>query len=93
MSCDTSRINSIETNLKNNPSSVSTNDLIYYLQCMSNNTTLDSNNLNNTEEYLIKINNSFFYENIFVNTGNYKSIVHSFIALLIPFYYSLCLLL
>ena len=88
MSCDTSRINSIETNLKNNPSSVSTNDLIYYLQCMSNNTTLDSNNLNNTEEYLIKINNSFFYENIFVNTGNYKSIVHSFIALLIPFYYS-----
>lgn len=88
MSCDTSKINTIENNLKNNPISVSTNDLIYYLQCMSNNKTLDSTNLNNTEEYLKQINNSFFYENIFVNTSNYKSIVYAFIGLLIPFYYS-----
>jgi len=87
MSCDQTRINNIETNLKNNPDQISTNDLIYYLKCRSNNSELDPSNLNNTEAYLNKINNSFFYENIFVNTSNYGSIVPLIIGLLIPFYY------
>jgi hypothetical protein len=84
---DNTRINDIENGLKNNPSSVSNSDLIYYLKIKSNNNVLDPNNLSNTEEYLKKINNSFFYENIFVNTSNYNTIVYSIIGLLIPFYY------
>ena len=84
---DNNRINNIEYGLKNNPSNVSTNDLIYYLQVNSNNQQLDPNNLSNTQNYLTKINNSFFYENVFVNTGNYSMIVTSVIGLLIPFYY------
>ena len=87
MSCDQTRINNIETNLKTSPNEISTNDLIYYLQCNTNNNQLDSSNLTNTEAYLRKINNSFFYENIFVNTSNYGSIVPLIIGLLIPFYY------
>lgn len=87
MSCDISRINIIENNLKSDPSKISNNDLIYYLQCNSKNKILDSNNLDNTAEYFKKINNSFSYENIFVNKSNYTSIIVSIIGLLIPFYY------
>jgi len=87
MSYDISRINNIEFNLKSNPSNVSTNDLIYYLQYNSNNQEINSNNLSITENYLIKIQNSFYYENIFVNTSNYTVIMFSMIGLLIPFYY------
>lgn len=74
------RINNIESKLKNNPKDISTNDLIYYLKINSNNNILD-------EEYLQKINNSFFFENIFVNTSNYTVILSLIIGLLIPFYY------
>lgn len=84
---DNTRINNIESGLKNNPSNISTNDLIYYLKVKSNNNILDPNNLDNTKDYLNKINNSYFYENIFVNTSNYNGIVFSIIGLLIPFYY------
>jgi len=87
MNCDKTRINNIEISLKKDPDSISTNDLIYYLKCNSNNTNLDPNNLDNTNIYLKKINNSYFYENIFVNTSNYSSIVFMIIGLLIPFYY------
>ena len=87
MSCDTTRINTIEYNLKSNPSNVSTQDLIYYLQCNSKNTIINSNNLTETENYLRKINNSFSYQNIFINTSNYSSISLTIIMLLIPFYY------
>ena len=87
MSCDTTRINSIEYNLKSNPSNVSTKDLIYYLQCNSKNNIINSNNLTETENYLRKINNSFSYQNIFINTSNYSSISLTIIMLLIPFYY------
>ena len=88
MSCDVSRINSIETNLQINPSSVSTNDLIYYLKCNSNNTQLDPTNLTATEEYLKQIENSYAYENIFINKSNLMSIYISIIGLLLPFYFS-----
>lgn len=87
MSCDQSRISNIESLLKSNPNSISTNDLIYYLKCNSNNSILDPDNLDNTANYLNKINISFAYENIFVNTSNYGTIVTSIIGLLIPFYY------
>lgn len=87
MSCDQSRISNIESLLKSNPNSISTNDLIYYLKCNTNNSILDPNNLDATANYLNKINISFAYENIFVNTSNYGSIVTSIIGLLIPFYY------
>jgi hypothetical protein len=87
MSYDMGRINNIENQLKSNPNGLSTNDLIYYLKYNSKNKILDANNLDNTGNYLKKINNSFFYENIFVNTGNYTGIVAAIIGLLIPFYY------
>ena len=87
MSYDMSLINNIEFNLKSNPSEISTNDLIYYLQYNTKNQQLDSNNLTNTENYLMKIQNSFYYENIFVNTSNYTVIMYSIIGLLVPFYY------
>lgn len=87
MSCDPSKISNIEALLNSNPSSISTNDLIYYLKCNSNNSILDPNNLDSTTEYLNKIDISFAYENVFVNTSNYSSIVTSIIGLLIPFYY------
>ena len=87
MSCDQKRISNIESLLNSNPNSISTNDLIYYLKCNSNNSILDPNNLDSTKEYLNKINISFSYENIFTNTSNYSSIVTSIIGLLIPFYY------
>jgi hypothetical protein len=87
MVCDQGLINNIEYNLKTNPSKVSTKDLIYYLKCHTNNNNLDSNNLNATNNYLKKINNSFAYENIFLNKSNYSSIAVPFIGLLIPFYY------
>ena len=87
MSCDQAKISNIESLLNSNPSSISTNDLIYYLKCNSNNSILDPNNLDSTKEYLNKINISFAYENIFTNTSNYGSIVTSIIGLLIPFYY------
>lgn len=87
MSYDMPRINNIEFNLKSNPSEISTNDLIYYLQYNSNNQQLDSNNLTNTQNYLMQIQNSFYYENIFANTSNYTVIMFSIIGLLLPFYY------
>ena len=87
MTYDQLRINNIENNLKNNPTSISNNDLIYYLQYNTKNDQLDPSNLTNTENYLKKINNSFFYENIFVNKSNYSSIVPLIIGLLIPYYF------
>ena len=87
MSCNQAKISNIEALLNSNPSSISTNDLIYYLKCNSNNSILDPNNLDATKDYLNKINISFSYENIFTNTSNYGSIVTSIIGLLIPFYY------
>lgn len=87
MNCDNNRISNIENLLKTNPTSISTNDLIYYLKCNSNNNILDPDNLNNTKEYLDKINISFSYSNIFVNTTNYGSISQSIIGLLLTFYY------
>ena len=87
MSCNNSRITTIELNLKTNPSIVSENDLIYYLYCNSNNNLLDYNNIENTKNYLKKIELSFSYENIFINTSNYSSTVPIIIGLLIPFYY------
>ena len=88
MSADNAHINSIENQLKKNPKDVSTNDLLYYLKHVSKNKYLEPNNLDNTKKYLKKIENSYSYENIFVNKSNYGSIVFSFIGLLIPFYYT-----
>jgi hypothetical protein len=87
MSYDISRIHNIENLLKSQPTNISTNDLIYFLKYNTKNQILDPNNLNKTEEYLRKINNSFFYENIFINTSNYTNTVSIFIGLLIPFYF------
>jgi len=87
MSSDT-RINTIEANIKtNNISAISDSDLIYYLKYYTLNNNLDSVNLKKTEEYFDKIVHSFAYENIFVNTSNYGTIVYCIIGCLIPFYY------
>ena len=87
MSNDKSRINKIEGLLQSDAKNVSTNDLIYYLKVNSKNEILNPNNINKSKEYFNKINNSFAYENIFVNTSNYSSIVLMLIGLLLPFYY------
>jgi hypothetical protein len=87
MSSDT-RINTIEANIKkNNISDISDSDLIYYLKYYTLNDNLDSVNLKKTEAYFDKIVHSFAYENIFVNTSNYGTIVYCIIGCLIPFYY------
>jgi len=88
MSCDTNRINNIEYNLKNNPDSISDNDLFYYLFCNTKNNKINYNDLNITKQYLYNINISFFYENIFENKSNYGQIVACIIGLLLPFYYT-----
>jgi hypothetical protein len=88
MSCDTTRINNIEYQLKNNPDSLSNNDLFYYLYCNTKNKKITYDNLDEMKQYLYNINISYFYENIFVNTSNYSQILVSIICLLIPFYYS-----
>jgi hypothetical protein len=88
MNCDKNKINRIESILQNDPKSLSSNDLIYYLKCNTNNSRLNENNIKETEQYFKEINLSYDYSNIFVNTGNYASIFPFIIGLLIPFYFS-----
>jgi len=83
---DITRVNNIELNIKNkNIDSISNDDLLYYLYYCSNNEKINPSN--DTTDYLTLINNSFLFENIFVNKSNYSTIILSIIGLLIPFYY------
>jgi hypothetical protein len=86
---DIIRVNNIELNIKNNNiAGISTNDLLYYLYYSSNNDKINpKNGKKSTTDYLTLINNSFLFENIFVNKSNYSTIILSIIGLLIPFYY------
>jgi hypothetical protein len=86
---DITRVNNIELKIKNkNIDSISNDDLLYYLYHNSNNKKIDpSNGTKATTDYLTLINNSFLFENIFVNKNNYSTIILSIIGLLIPFYY------
>jgi hypothetical protein len=86
---DITRVNNIELNIKNNKiSTISNDDLLYYLYYCSNNKKINpSNGTKATTNYLKLINNSFLFENIFVNKNNYTTIIYSIIGLLIPFYY------
>jgi hypothetical protein len=88
MSIDQNRINNIENNLKNSPEAVSNNDLFYYLNYTTKNDKISSTNLNDTENYLKKIENVYRYENIYTNPSNYGSTVPIIIGLLLPFYYT-----
>ncbi len=85
--CDKTRINKTEQLLKENPSKIKNEDLIYYLRCKLNNSNLDDTNKNKTDTYLKNISNNFKFENIFVNQTNYSSLVFSGVCLLIPFYF------
>ncbi len=85
--CDKTRINKTEQLLKENPSKIKNEDLIYYLRCKLNNSNLDDTNKNKTDTYLKNISNNFKFENIFVNQTNYSSLVFSGDSLLIPFYF------
>ncbi len=82
------QINRIETTLKNDSKSLSTEDLIYYLKYNSNDDRLDQYNIEKCDEYLKEINLSFYYKNIFVNTSNYTNIMPFIIGLLLPFYFT-----
>ena len=62
MSCDINRINNIEYQLKNNPDSLSNNDLFYYLYCNTKNKKITYDNLDEMKQYLYNINISYFYE-------------------------------
>ena len=86
---DITRINNIELNIKNNNiSAISNDDLLYYLYYNSNNPKINPDNGNTeTNDYLTLINNSFLFENIFVDKSNYTNIAYAIIGLLIPFYY------
>jgi hypothetical protein len=86
---DITRVNNIELNIKNkNIAGISNDDLLYYLYYSSNNNKINpSNGTKATTDYLTLINNSFLFENIFVNKNNYATIIYSIIGLLIPFYY------
>lgn len=86
---DITRVNNIELNIKNNNiPGISNDDLLYYLYYISNNDNINpGNGTEATTDYLILINNSFLFENIFVNKSNYNTIIYSIIGLLIPFYY------
>jgi len=88
MSCDSKKINRIESVLQNDPKRISTKDLLYYIKCNSNNERLTPNNIKECRKYFDEINLSFAYSNIFVNTGNYTAILPSIIGLLLPFYFS-----
>lgn len=88
MNCDKGQINRIEATLRNDPKSLSTRDLIYYLKCNSNNKRLNPDNINECSEYFKEINLSFYYENIFVNTSNYTTIMPFIIGLMLPFYFA-----
>jgi len=87
MRFDINRINSIEFKLKENIESISNNDLIYYLEYNTHNTNISSTNLLKTEEYFKKINASYDFEDVFVNTSNYSKTLPFIIGLLLPFYY------
>lgn len=86
---DITRINNIELNIKNNNIyAISNDDLLYYLYYSSNNPKINPDNGNTeTNDYLTLINNSFLFENIFVDKSNYTTIAYAIIGLLIPFYY------
>ena len=86
---DIIRVNKIELNIKNKDiAKISNDDLLYYLYYNSNNKDINpKNGKKSTTNYLTLINNSFVFENIFVNKGNYTTIIYSIIGLLIPFYY------
>ena len=87
MAFDINRINAIEHNLRENIDSLSNNDLIYYLEYNTHNTNISSTDLSKTEAYFKKINSSFYFEDIFVNTSNYSASLPFIIGLLLPFYY------
>ena len=85
------RVNYVDTNIKNNKmSTITTNDLLYYLYYFSKNSKINPNvnNDNKIKDFLNKIKNSYSYENIFVNKDNYLKIATAIIGLLIPFYYN-----
>jgi hypothetical protein len=65
---------------------ISTQDLIQFLYLTSNNNNLKNYDQNLIKKFLLKINYSFFYENIFANKQNYPYVSILLIGLLIPFY-------
>lgn len=85
--CDLNRIGKTDILLKEKPSKIKNEDLIYYLRCKLNNSNLDDTNKSKTDNYLKNISNNFKYENIFINQSNYTTLVFAGVCLLIPFYF------
>lgn len=85
--CDNTRINQTEDQLNKDVTKVKNEDLIYFLRCKLNNSNLDDTNKDKTKQYLKNINQSFKFENIFVNNSNYSSMVFAGVCLLIPYFY------
>ncbi len=85
--CDLNRIGKTDILLKENPSKIKNEDLIYYLRCKLNNSNLDDTNKSKTDTYLKNISNNFKYENIFINQSNYTTLVFAGVCLLLPFYF------
>jgi len=82
-----SEFNRIQDNLKKkNISDIPSNELISYLYEATKNPNLKTFNKERIEQTFIDINYSFYFENIFVNKGNYSQISFYFVGLLIPFY-------
>ena len=80
------KISSLEQKLKTSPDDISSPDLVYYLKYCTNHPSLNPDDMDSTLAFFKKIDSSFAYENIFVNTSNYTTILPYLIVLLLPFY-------
>ena len=72
--------------LTKNIKDISSDNLIKYLYQATKHPELKNIDRNRIENFFYNINYSFYFENIFVNTGNYSQLSLYFIGLLIPFY-------
>ena len=79
--------NSIQDDLKKKDiKNISSRKLISYLYFASKNPQIKEFDEKKIENFFYDINYSFYFENIFVNKGNYSQLSIYFIGLLIPFY-------
>ena len=79
--------NNIQDKIRlNGVKNISTENLIFYLYYATKNPELKTIDKKKIEDYFYKINYSFFFENIFTNTGNYSQLSIIIVGLLIPFY-------
>lgn len=78
--------NSIQDDLKKDINKISSEKLLSYLSIATKNPNLKGLDKKRIENFFYDINYSYYFENIFVNTGNYSQLSMYLVGLLIPFY-------